>query len=325
METTGNQTVNISASPFTVPLRIGVSRCLLGERVRYDGGHKFDSYINGTLGAYLEFVPLCPEVGAGLGVPRKPVRLEGDPEAPRAVGVHDRDLDITVPLRDFSRRNARALEVDGFLLKSGSPSCGMTGVKVSGAGHRRRGRGIFAQALVAAQPLLPLEEETGLGIPERRARFIEKVFAFRRWRELLASGPTRDDLGRYHRAHHLTLLSHGPRQTRELDRLLSDGGSGRALADTYGTLFMATLGRADTRARHHRVLCRLLARLRRRIQSADIQELSSLIDGFLAGKTPLILPQMLLRHHLRRLGDPLANEQTYLNPEPLELMLRCGP
>lgn len=317
--------MNVSAHTSTTPVRLGVSRCLLGERVRYDGGHKFDSYISGTLGAYMEFVPLCPEEGAGLGVPRQPVHLEGDPKNPRAVGLHARDLDVTLPLRDFSRRSAHSLEVDGFLLKSGSPSCGMARVQVFDAGRRRMGVGIFARELMAAQPLLPLEEENGLGIPERRAGFIEKVFAFRRWRMLVASEPTRDDLFRFHRAHHLTLLSHGPRQTRELERLLSGGRTVRTLVDSYGALFMATLGRAATRARHHQVLCQLLARVRRCIGPADVRELNGLIDSVLSGQTPLILPQMLLRHHLSRLDDPLAAEQTYLNPEPLELMLRCGP
>lgn len=306
-------------------IRLGISHCLLGAPVRYDGKDKHDAYITGTLGRFFEFVPLCPEVVIGLGVPREPIRLEGDPRAPRAVGVRSKDLDVTADLLVLGRRSARQMGgISGYILKSGSPSCGLEGVKVY-AGNRvsRRGVGLFVRGLRERQPLLPMEEEGGLADPELRENFIERVFAYRRWQELCGAGITPRRLVAFHSAHKLSLMAHGSEPARALGRLVAEAGRRpvKTLAAEYGAGFMAALGHRATRRRHTNVLQHLLGYLKTRIDAADKAEALELIDDYRHGKVPLIVPLTLLKHHLRRFPDPYLAGQAYLNPSPAELAL----
>ncbi len=309
-------------------LRLGISSCLLGQRVRYDGNHKLDSFIAGTLGKYFEFVPVCPEVAIGLGVPRPPIRLVGDPAAPRAVGVDDPAFDATTKLAAYGRQQARALDdVSGYILKSRSPSCGMERVQVYGAGgHARRGRGVYAAALMERQPLLPVEEEGRLGDPALRDNFLERVFAYRRWQALVEAGLTASRLAEFHSAHQLALRAHGGQEYRELGRLIARAArrDARRVGADYVRLFMTTLKRRATRTRHAQVLQHALGRLKKQLDIADKAELSGLIDTYRRGALPLAVPVTLLRHHVRRHPDPWIATQTYLYPDPREFMLRYG-
>lgn len=308
------------------PIRLGISSCLLGERVRYDGGHKFDSFIARALGRYFEFVPLCPEVAIGLGVPRPPIRLAGDPHAPRAVGVDDPGRDVTRALAAYGARTAhRFADLSGYLLKSRSPSCGPAGVAVYG-GRGRSGRGVYAQALLSARPLLPFEQEDRLGDPARRDNFLERVFAYHRWQEMQAKGTTAARLAAFHSAHRLSLMAHGKEHRRALERLAAraDRRSARRAADEYLRLFMQVLGRGATRRRHADVLLHVMGYLKRRLAAADRAELLAAIEDYRGGKLPLLVPVTLLRHHHRRHPDPRISGQTYLYPDPRELALRYG-
>ena len=182
-------------------IRVGVSSCLLGDSVRYDGGHKYNRYITKVLSGFFEFVPACPEVAIGMGIPRPPVRLVGDPQSPRAVGVKDPTLDVTAKLNAFagsSVENARRLS--GYILKRGSPSCGMTRVKVFGTRGMPTtgGSGIFARRLMKEIPLMPFEEEGRLADPVLRENFIARVYVFQRWQALTAVGVTPGKLVEFH-------------------------------------------------------------------------------------------------------------------------------
>jgi uncharacterized protein YbbK (DUF523 family) len=253
-------------------IRVGVSSCLLGERVRYDGGHKRDACIVATLGKIFAFVPVCPEVAVGLGVPRPPIRLVGSPRAPRAVVVDDPKRDVTVRLAAYGRRRGRELDdISGYIFKSRSPSCGIAGVPIATRGRRRRsGSGIYAGAVMTTKPLLPVTDETGLADAARSANFIERVFALRRWQDLVASGLTPGKLSEFHAAHELTLLVHGAR-LRALSRLVARvrHRNLQAVAGKYILRFMEALRRPATRRRQARVLRRVARDRQRQLNAAE--------------------------------------------------------
>ncbi|GAB4347766.1 MAG: DUF523 and DUF1722 domain-containing protein [Gammaproteobacteria bacterium] len=310
------------------PIRLGISQCLLGDRVRFDGNHKLDRYITDTLGRHFEFVPVCPEVAIGLGVPREPIRLEGDPSSPRAVGVRDGSIDVTSPLLRYGRKMGRELEgISGYILKSKSPSCGMERVKVyhpGGGGASSGGVGLFTTGLREKQPLLPMEEEGRLRDPVLRENFIERVFVFHRWQRLTSKRLTPARLVQFHADHKLTLMAHGPEQLRRLGRIVATAGTRpmREVRDAYAAGLMAALQRVATRKRHTNVLQHLAGYLKRSLDAEDRRELAELIEEYRLGRLPLIVPVTLLKHHFRRHPDPYILRQTYLNPHPKELMLR---
>lgn len=308
------------------PVRLGISSCLLGQKVRYDGGHKRDRFIAGTLGKYFEFVPVCPEVAIGLGVPRPPIRLVGNPGAPRAVGVENSALDVTKKLATVGRQQARALDnIGGYILKSRSPSCGVKGVKVfAGHGRVQRGRGIYAAAFMAARPLLPVEEEGRLGDADVRDNFLERVFAWRRWQAFEAQGITQARLAAFHAAHELSLRAHGRAHWRALGRLVARAGRRniRGVAQDYVQGFMAALMRPATRVRHAAVLLQAATRIERRLGQRDRTALHAAIRGYRAGRHALAVPVRLLQRHLRRYPDPWPARQVYLYPDPREFTLR---
>ena len=307
------------------PIRLGISSCLLGQKVRYDGNHRHDRFITGTLGKYFEFVPVCPEVAIGLGVPRPPIRLVGNPTAPRAVGVADPTLDVTRKLIVYGQRMARTLDaISGYILKSRSPSCGMERARVYGGGRVRNGRGVYTAAFLARQPLLPVEEEGRLGDPELRNNFIERVFAYRRWQALIESGLTAPRLMVFHDAHRLALLTHGERPYRELERLVARAGrrNTRRVGAEYIRLFMAALKYRATRVRHARVLRRAAGYLKKYLKAHEKAALLDLIDAYRRGIPPLAAPVTLLRRYALRHPDPRFSKQTYLCPDTSEFSLR---
>jgi uncharacterized protein YbgA (DUF1722 family)/uncharacterized protein YbbK (DUF523 family) len=310
-------------------IRLGISSCLLGERVRYDGNHRHDGFITGTLGRYFEFVPLCPEVAIGLGVPRAPIRLVGPAAAPRAIGTDDPQRDVTEALAAYGRRMARALgDISGYIFKSQSPSCGLERVKIyprSGM-PTRDGRGVYAAAVLAARPGLPAEEEGRLNDPRLRENFIERVFCYRRWQALQAQGLSPARLVEFHTRHKFTLLAHGTESYRALGRLVARAAKGdiRALAEEYLERFMDALAHPATPARHANVMLHLMGYLKRELDAADKAELLAQIHAFRLGEAPLAAPLVLLRHHFRRHPHPYVARQTYLYPDPRELLLRSG-
>jgi uncharacterized protein YbgA (DUF1722 family)/uncharacterized protein YbbK (DUF523 family) len=310
------------------PLRLGVSACLLGEGVRYDGGHKRDRFVTDVLGGCVEWVPVCPELEAGLGVPRPAMRLTRAGDDVRVVEIGS-GRDHTRTLRRFSAarvRALRALDLSGYVLKKDSPSCGMARVRVYGgsAPPVRRGRGLFAAALLDALPELPVEEEGRLQDPALRENFIERVFAYRRLCDLFDGRVSSGRLVAFHTAHKLQLMAHSQEGYRALGRVVAGvkqipRGELRA---RYAPAFMAALSRLATRGRNANVLQHAAGHLKRLLDAAARAELALLIDDYRKGLVPLVVPVTLLRHHTRTHAVADLEGQTFLEPHPKELMLR---
>lgn len=312
---------------WPAPIRIGVSACLLGEQVRFDGGHKRNDYLTDSLARYFEFVPFCPEVSIGLGIPRAPIRLEQRDGRVHAVGVRDAGLDVSEPLRRYGVSVAdQQRDLSGYIFKKGSPSCGLERVKIYGANGMPagKGRGLFAEAVTERLPLLPVEEEGRLMDPVLRENFIERVFVYHRWQRLVAQGLTRAGLVDFHTRHKFSILAHDEQRYRELGRLVSAIAERDLdeLGRTYAETLMAALRRRATRRRHANVLMHVMGFLKRHLDTDDKAELLELIDAYRIGQVPLIVPITLLKHHLRRHPNAYIEQQVYLSPHPRELMLR---
>jgi uncharacterized protein YbgA (DUF1722 family)/uncharacterized protein YbbK (DUF523 family) len=313
------------------PLRVGVSACLLGHEVRWDGGHKRDRFVTDTLGPWVQWVPVCPELELGLGVPREPIRLEGDPAAPRLVAPKSRS-DHTAAMLRFARARVEQLvaeDLSGYVLKKDSPSCGMERVRVHrsrGGAPTRTGVGLFARVLRERLPLLPVEEEGRLNDPALRENFVERLFAYERWKHL-AARPSRAGLVAFHTAHKLLLLAHDPGAYRRLGRLVARM-KGRRPADAvaaYGAAFMDALAASTTRGRHANVLEHMLGYVTDRLASEERRELVDLIADHRRGVVPLAAPLTLLKHHARRLDVAYLAAQVYLDPYPKALMVSAEP
>jgi uncharacterized protein YbgA (DUF1722 family)/uncharacterized protein YbbK (DUF523 family) len=307
---------------------IGVSSCLLGEKVRYDGGHKRDPYIVETLGRFFRFVPVCPEVECGLPVPREAMHLTGTPEAPRLVTIRS-GRDLTEQMAAWCRRRVEELaqeELCGFIFKKNSPSSGLYRVKVYGGKGMpaRSGRGLFARAVTDRFPSMPVEEEGRLHDPDLRENFIERVFAWRRWRDFLTGGMTTGRLVAFHSEQKLLLMAHSPEHYRLLGRLVAGAAElppARAAAD-YEDLYMAGLARLATVPKNYNVLLHCAGYFRKLLDREDRQELLDLMEQYRRRQVPLIVPLTLLRHQIRRCNVTYLARQTWLEPSPPELMLR---
>jgi len=310
-------------------IRLGVSTCLLGEEVRYDGGHKLDRFLVNTLGSFVEWVPVCPEVEVGLGVPRESLRLLGDPEAPRLIAPKS-GHDYTERMQTWARERLEELadvKLHGFIFKKDSPSSGLFRVRVydQNGMPRRVGTGIFPCEMMKRFPLLPLEEEGRLHDMRLRENFIERVFVYYRWTRLLEEDPTPGGLVRFHTAHKLTLMAHSPSHYQEMGRLVAQAGSlpWVELTEKYGRLLMEGLKVLGTPGKHTNVLQHLMGFLKDALSKEDKAELLGLIEDYRGEFVPLIVPLTLLKHHLNRHPVPdWVHQQVYLNPYPKELMLR---
>jgi uncharacterized protein YbgA (DUF1722 family)/uncharacterized protein YbbK (DUF523 family) len=316
--------VNVISSP---EIKVGISACLLGENVRYDGGHTLDPFLAGNLGQYVRFVPVCPEVECGLPVPREPMRLEGDPEHPRLVTRQSR-IDHTERMLTWAGRRMEELvreELAGFVFKSRSPSSGMERVKVyTGSGMVRKGVGLFARELMRRLPLLPVEEEGGLQDPGLRENFIERLFVYRRWLHLLRDKPSRGGLVEFHTDHKLLVMAHSPAHYRELGRLVARAAEHdrEALFAAYERLLMTALRLRATPRKNANVLQHLMGFFKKQLSAAEKQELQEVIDQYRREILPLIVPVTLINHYVRQYGEPYLARQWYLHPHPVELKLR---
>ena len=311
----------------TPPVRIGISSCLLGARVRYDGGHKKDDFLVNTFGRWVEWVPVCPEVEVGMGTPRESIRLVREGEAVRLVGPRSGE-DWTDRMTAFARRRTEGLagaDLSGFVLKKDSPSCGMERVKVYGGGMpSRTGRGLFARALLERFPDLPVEEEGRLCDPRLRDNFVERVFAYHRVRELFRSRWTAGSLVAFHTAHKLQLMAHSPEAYRLLGRLVA-GVRNRPrdeVREEYTHGLMRGLKAIATARRNTNVLQHIAGYFKKVLDDGSRRELAALIEDYRLGLVPLVVPVTLVRHFVRLHGIGYLAGQTYLEPHPKELMLR---
>lgn len=312
----------------TAKIRLGISSCLLGENVRYDGGHKLDHFLRDTLGQYVDYVPVCPEVECGLPVPREAMRLVGHLEAPRLV-TRQTGRDLTGQMQEWASRRVVELEGEelcGFVFKSGSPSSGMERVKVYSASGmpEKKGIGLFARAFMEHFPLLPVEEDGRLHDAILRENFIERIFALKRWREALHRGKTRGGLVDFHTRHKLLLLSHSPQHYRKMGKLVARAAEIEAeeLYARYEELFLEALSLKATVKKNVNVLQHLMGYFKRDLSSDEKQELLEVIDLYHRHLVPLIVPVTLVNHYVRKYDQPYLKQQTYLNPHPVELQLR---
>jgi len=309
-------------------IRLGISTCLLGEQVRYDGGHKWDRFLTDTLGKYVEFVPVCPEVECGLGIPREAMRLVGDPAHPRLLTVRS-GVDHTERLLSWAKKRVVELEQEelcGFIFKSDSPSSGMERVKVYGpsGSPTKTGVGLFARTFMEHFPLLPVEEEGRLHDPKLRENFIEAIFTLKRWREMLAQKGGRGSLIDFHTRHKLLLRAHSLEHLRQMGKLVARAATLPLpeLYDRYQQLLLEALRRKTTVKKNTDVLYHLMGYFKGDLGADEKVELREIIDLYHGGLVPLIVPVTLLNHYVRKYDEPYLKGQWYLHPHPIELQLR---
>ena len=309
-------------------IRIGISACLLGHPVRYDGETRLDPFLVETWGRHFEYVPVCPETGMGLPVPREPSRLEGDPGQPRFVARQTR-TDHTGRLERWGRERLGALErddLDGFVFKSRSPSCGIRELAVYRDEEiiSRTGAGVWARMVMERFPLLPVEDERRLFDPDIRDAFIERVFVYRRWRVFCAANPTPAGLIEFHARHKLILMAHRPSGYREMGKLAAQAGTAdrEGLFGTYGDMLMDVLKTRATVRKNVNVLDHVMGYFKRNCPPEEKRELLDAIARYREGELPLIVPVTLLNHYAGKYAQEYLRDQYYLNPHPLERLLR---
>ncbi|MCC5581443.1 DUF523 and DUF1722 domain-containing protein [Microtetraspora sp. AC03309] len=311
--------------------RVAVSSCLLGEPVRFNGGHCRDRLLTGPLSEFVDWVPFCPEMEIGLGTPRETLRLERSPDGPRLVTRKTR-RDLTEPMTSLGNAKAATLDVDGYIFKAKSPSCGIHGIPVyaGDAAADRRNRGVFAARIVDAHPLLPVEDEGRLNDDVLREAFIERIFAHARLRAFLTgesggSGGMRPGaLVAFHSRHKLQILAHDPVGYRRMGGLVAEAGvrAGDRLAADYADEFRAALAVRATIGRNVNVLQHCLGMVSDHLDPVRRADLDEVIHDYQAHLVALSVPLALLRHHARGAGAAYLRDQTYLSPYPHELGLR---
>lgn len=309
-------------------IRLGISSCLLGNNVRWNGGHAMDRFLVNSLGKYVEYVPVCPEVECGFGIPRDTFRLIGDPKRPRLV-IHKTGADHTERMEAWARKRVEELEKEdlcGYIFKSDSPSSGMERVKVySDKGIPSKvGVGLFARIFMEHFPLTPVEEEGRLHDPVLRENFIERIFTCKRYCDIMEGTRQGGRLMDFHRANKLLLMAHSTKHLKEMGSLVAHakGMPARELVERYEGLLMAAMALKPTVAKHENVLMHIMGYFKKDLSADEKQELLGVINEYKRGLIPLIVPVTLLGHYVRKYNQPYLKEQTYLNPHPAELMLR---
>jgi uncharacterized protein YbgA (DUF1722 family)/uncharacterized protein YbbK (DUF523 family) len=313
---------------FPSTLRIGISRCLLGDEVRFDGGHKRDGFLADTFSQFVEWVPVCPEFEAGLGIPREAMRLVGSLDNPTLITIKTKK-DHTALLNNYSQKKVQELgtmNLDGFVFKKDSPSCGVHRVRIYNdhGMPNPHGRGLFAQRYIECNPLIPVEEDGRLNDPVLRENFVERVFCYQRWRLLNHARVSRRALVEFHTKHKFLLLAHGRTHYQKLGRLVAESKkySPSELMTQYGTMFMEALKTKTTTRKHVDVLQHLAGFLKKQLSRDERQELVEVIEDYHRGLTPLIVPLTLIVHYVRIHQVSYLLDQVYLTPHPKELMLR---
>ena len=309
-------------------IKLGVSACLLGQRVRYDGGHKHDRFITDTLGQYVEFCPVCPEVETGFPVPREALRLVGDPEKPRLMTVKTK-IDHTDDMKSWAAGRLKELEKEslcGYIFKSKSPSSGMARVKVyteEGMPYQT-GSGIFARAFMDHFPLIPVEEEGRLHDPKLRENFIESIFVLKQWRETLEKNREPGGLVDFHTRQKLLLLAHSPKHYREMGKLVAEAGKVPAdeLFSRYEKLLLEALQLKTTVKNNINVLQHILGYFKKQLSADEKQEVLEIVEEYRKGNVPLIVPVTMMNHFTRKYQELYLAKQTYLKPHPVDLKLR---
>lgn len=309
-------------------LKIGVSACLLGQKVRFDGKDKRSPYITDCLGRYLQLVPICPEIEIGMGVPREKVGLFEPSQSPRMLGLLS-ETDWTRQMTDYACRRVKqedSSSLDGYVLQQNSPSCGLHGVKIfeEGGTVQSRAAGLYARVLQRCHPLLPIAEEAQLADSSVRENFIARIFAHHRLRRLWSGHYSRDSVIRFHASHKLLLLAHSPRHCRYLGKLVANikAWKPRELRAEHSRLFMEAISVKSTISKNVNVLQHILGFLRDHLSDSERRYALDMLLAYSRNELPLIVPLALLRSHVDRHRIAYLVEQVYLHPDPDEIMLR---
>lgn len=308
-------------------IKLGISTCLLGENVRYDGGNKLDRFLTDILGQYVQYVPVCPEVECGLPIPRESMHLEGDPSSPRLVTSRTKH-DMTKRMARWANKRVVKLEKEnlyGFIFKSNSPSSGMERVRVYDEKGKpiKQGVGIFAKIFMDHFPLLPVEDEGRLHDPKLCENFIERIFTLKRWREVLGKKESRGNVGDFHTKHKLLILSHSPKHYQMMGKLVAQAKNLplKELYREYQTLLMGSLGLKTTPKKNANVLQHMMGYFKEQLSSDEKEELLEVIDLYRKEIIPLIVPITLINHYVRKYDQPYLKQQIYLNP-PLRASIK---
>jgi uncharacterized protein YbbK (DUF523 family)/uncharacterized protein YbgA (DUF1722 family) len=295
-------------------IKIGISACLLGIPVRYDGGHRLDHYLTFTLGRHFQWVPICPEVEAGMPVPREPMRLEGKPPEPKLI-TKDTGLESSWIMKKWINKKLNQLkkkDLCGFVFKSGSPSCGIKGVKVYDleSGSVRMGKGLFASAFIKAFPYMPVEDEVRLQNPEIRENFIERVLSFKAWKDLTKKGMTKQNLIEFHKGHKLQIMSHSHGHLQRLERLLKRAGrlSPSGLSEIYLSVYADALKLKATKNKHYRVFKHIIRHVEKNLLEDEKKALFKIMNDYLKEKVSIAVPVTLLKHYTLRFAGDLARD-----------------
>jgi len=310
------------------PIRILVSSCLLGEKVRYDGGHKRDPFLAETLRRFVEYVPVCPEIECGFPTPREPMRLWGTPDMPQLIGAVS-GTNFTELMNAWCRKKVRNLEqsdLSGFICRKESPSCGMDRIKMYGVYDTpaRVGMGIFTKMFMENFPLVPVEEDGRLQDPSIREMFIGRVFTLRRFRHSFRNEKSVGALLKFHTDHKLLTLSHSRAQSKEMGNLIAQAKvlPVDELYGRYQQLLLETLAQRSTPAKCADVMAHMTVHLRAHLTPDEKQELLELIDRYRNRILPMVVPATMLRHYIRKYKVSYLERQVFLNQHPAELMLR---
>ena len=308
-------------------IRLGISSCLLGNKVRYDGGHQHDPFLTATLGQFVHYVPVCPEVECGLPIPRESLRLVGDPDNPRLLTSRSGE-DYTDRMKEWAAAKLKELEkedLDGFVFKRKSPSSGLERVKVySPAGMpSNRGVGIFARAFIQHFPNLPVEDDGRLNDPLLRENFIQRIFVHKRWRTLVTTSKKRGGLIDFHTSHKLLLFSHSEKDYREMGRLVARAKDLPidTLFSEYEEILMSGLKKLSTIKKHTNVLTHIFGYFKKDLSPPEKQEVLQILEQYRQGMVPLIVPVTLLNFFVKKYKQEYLVNQHYLDPHPLELKL----
>lgn len=308
--------------------KLGVSACLLGKAVRHDGGHKRARFVTDKLAEYFEFVSVCPEVAIGLGTPRPAMHLVGKPAAPELIEIGHPENNYTQAMETFAEHiyQTELEEICGYILKSKSPSCGMERVRVyhdNGIAHAATTAGIYAAKLMAFNPSLPLEEEGRLNDAVLRENFLERVYVYQRWQQMVASGLSMQKLIDFHTRHKMILMSRSSDALYQLGRMLGENKQPvDDLAAEYFTNLMQILKKKATHKSHVNVLMHIMGYLKKSISAQEKQEMLAVLTSYRKGYVPLVAPLTLLKHHFNTHPDDYITNQYYLDPYPEALMLR---
>ena len=309
---------------------LGVSACLLGKAVRFDGGHKKNNYILDDLSKYIDFVSTCPELEAGFGLPRPTMQLRQLNNKTRLVYSKDPDTDITIQMKEFSEQKVNQLsELDGFIFKKNSPSCGVFRVPVvihQNGMREKRGIGIFAESFQQRYPLIPIEEEGRLNDAMLCENFFERVYAYKRWKAINKTKNSVQDLIEFHSRHKLMLMARGSKYYQELGRMVA-GSTVKDLTERrekYIKRFMEVMKITSIPGRQVNVLQHIMGYLKHSLSAEDKQELLAVFESYRLKQIPLVTPLTLLRHHLRVNRQQYISMQHYLAPFPEQLGLRSS-